>query len=824
MASPALLHFLPRFGAAAAAASFLSLAGCQLGSSDPDTVLPVSGTFPVKGLAQNVSVRRNTLGMPLIESSSYHDALFTLGYVHAGDRLSQMLGMRLLAQGRLSEMAGADALEVDRLMRSVNLKQNASDLYDAASPRLKRFFDVYARGVNAYLFRYRDKLPADIASSGYKPEYWKPEDSALIFSLLNFSLSVNLQEELSALVLAQQVGADKLAWLLPTYPDEELPFAEADKLKGLNLNNQVTGLNDLNKVALQLSDLNMLGVAASSNWAIAPQRSRNGKSLLASDMQLPAGLNSAWSFVQIRAPKYQVSGVSIAGLPLVLSGFNGKLAWSMSNVKGDNQDLFLEKIKREGNRVSYMADGKWLLATAHQETFLVRGGSPLRETVYETRHGALLNAGATPLGNGLSLALQVPSFKDDKSLDAFFDLSRAPNVEKAFDTTREIRAITLNMVFADASNIGWQVTGRFPNRREGQGLLPSPGWDGQYDWDGFADSMLHPYDQDPRQGWLAAANQRMIPKGYGMQLSNSWGYPERAERIAELANGSKQDLRSTIAMQYDQTTTFAAKLKIMLQAPGMSKPLKQAIDALPEADRNKAREAFTRLMAFDGKLSAGSADAAIYELFLQESAKQIFLDELGPETSLAWQALVANASSSYSPQADHLLGRDDSPYWDDVKTPQKEDKPAILARSLAAAITSGDSLLGSDHKAWQWGKLHRDNWVSTNPLAKQLGGGDFNRSATSAGGDHTTLNVSGFEWGKGFDARMAPGLRMIVDFSLVEPMTGMISTGQSGNPASPYYANSIEQWQKAQYMSIPVQQQNYEKGYGKQRLTLTPGK
>lgn len=824
MASPALRHFLPRFGAAAAAASFLSLAGCQLGGGDPETVLPASGTFPLKGLAQNVSVRRNNMGMPLIESSTYHDALFTLGYVHAGDRIGQMLGMRLLAQGRLSEVAGADALEVDRLMRSVNLKRNASDLYNAASPRLKRFFDVYARGVNAYLFRYRDKLPADVARAGYTPEYWKPEDSALIFSLLNFSLSVNLQEELSALVLAQKVGADKLAWLLPTYPDEELPFAEADKLKGLNLSNQVTGLSDLNRITLQLSDLNMLGVAASSNWAIAPQRSRSGKSLLASDMQLPAGLNSAWSFVQIRAPKYQVSGASIAGLPLVLSGFNGKLAWSMSNVKGDNQDLFLEKIKREGNRVSYMADGKWVPAASHQETFLVKGGSPIRETVYETRHGALLNASATQPGNGLSLALQVPDFKDDKSLDAFFDLSRAPNVEKAFDTSREIRAITLNMVFADASNIGWQVTGRFPNRREGQGLLPSPGWDGKYDWDGFADSMLHPYDQDPRQGWLAAANQRTIPKGYGMQLSNSWGYPERAERIAELANSGKQDLRSTVAMQYDQTTTFAAKLKTMFQAPGMSKPLKQAIDALPEADRNNAREAFTRLMAFDGKLSATSADAALYELFLQESAKQIFLDELGPETSPAWQALVANASSSYSPQADHLLGRDDSPYWDDVKTPQKEDKPAILARSLAAAVTRGDSLLGSDHKAWQWGKLHRDNWTSANPLARQLGGGEFNRSASAAGGDHTTLNVSGFEWGKGFDARVAPSLRMIVDFSLVEPMTGMINTGQSGNPASPYYANSIEPWQKGQYMSIPLQQQNYEKGYGKQRLTLTPGK
>jgi acyl-homoserine-lactone acylase len=808
MASPAFPDFLPRFGVAAAAvAGFLSLAGCQLGGGDNDTLLPSAGTVPIKGLAQNVSVRRNMLGMPLIESSSYHDALFTMGYVHAGDRISQMLGMRLLAQGRLSEMAGADALEVDRLMRSVNLKQNASELYNAASPRLKRFFEVYARGVNAYLFRYRDKLPADVASTGYRPEYWKPEDSALIFSLLNFSLSVNLQEELSSLVLAQKVGADKLAWLLPTYPDEALPFAEADKLKGLNLTNQVAGLGDLNKVALQLTDLNMLGAAASSNWAIAPQRSRSGKSLLAADMQLPAGNTSAWSFVQIHAPKYQVSGVSIAGLPLVLSGFNGKLAWSMSSVKGDNQDLFLEKIKRENNRLMYMADGKWQPALAHEETFLIRGGRPVRETFYATRHGALLNTGATALGNGLGLALQSPDFKDDKSLDAFFDLSRAPKVERAFDTSREIRAITLNMVFADASNIGWQVTGRFPNRRDGQGLLPSPGWDAQYDWDGFADPMLHPYDQDPRQGWLATANQRTIPKGYGMQLSNSWAGPERAERIAELANAVKQDTRSTIAMQYDQTTTFAARLKTMFEAPGMAKPLRQAIDALPDAERGKAREALARLMAFDGKLSSGSADAALYELFLQESARQIFLDELGPQDSPAWAALVANAGTSYSAQADHLLGRDDSPFWDDIKTPSQEDKPTILARSLAAAITQGESLLGADHKSWQWGALHRDK-----------------ATRTAIGGDHSTLNVAGYAWGNNLEARTAPGLRMIVDFSLVEPMMGLISSGQSGNPASPHFSNSVEPWLKAQYMSIPLQQQNYEKGYGKQRLTLTPGK
>jgi len=817
MASPAFSFSLKQCGVAAAMAGLLGLTGCQTWNSQ-DSLPPTSGVQPIKGLAQNVSVRRNSLGMPLIESNTFHDALFTLGYVHASDRITQMVTLRLLAEGRLAEINGPDALDTDRFMRAVNLKKSAGELYNASSPRLKRFFEVYARGVNAYLFRYRDKLPPDLASSGYRPEYWKPEDSALIFCLLNFNLSANLQQEISSLVLAQKVGVDKLAWLTPAAPDEPLPLAEAEKLKGIALS-QVAGLGALNKAAEQVAALNILGSGTSTNWAIGPQRARSGKSLLAADLQQPTSAPAAWNYVQIYAPKYRAAGTSIAGLPMLLSGFNGKVAWSMAAVPGDNQDLFLEKLKRQGNALYYEADGKWLPAIVRNETYFIKGQRSIRETVFETRHGPLLNSAldnTAPTG-GYGLALQTASFKDDKSLDAFFDLSRAQSAEKASDASREIRAIALNMVFADASHIGWQVTGRFPNRREGEGLLPSPGWDSRFDWDGYADAMLHPYDQDPGQGWLGTANQRTAARGYGMQLSNAWYYPERGERLAELAAAGKQDGRSTIAMQYDQSTTFANKLKKMFEAPGMAGPLKQAIDALPEAERGKAREALSRLMAFDGRLSATSADAALYELFLQESMKQIFLDKLGPENGPVWQTFLANGKLSYSAQADHLLGREDSPFWDDSRTPQKEDKPAILARSLAAAISAGDSLLGSDHKAWQWGTLHRYSWKN--------GAGQVIRGPIQAGGDHTTLNTSAYAWGGGnFDVTQVPGVRMIVDFGQIEPMSGQQSPGQSGNPASPSYASGIDGWLKAQYVSFPMQQQNFDKAYGTTRLTLTPGK
>lgn len=816
MASPASISLIPRLGVAAAVASVLGLSGCQTWNAQ-DTVPPTSGVQPLKGLAQNVSVRRNATGMPLIESNSFHDALFTLGYVHASDRITQMVTLRLLAQGRLAEMSGAERLDVDRYMRAVNLKKNADELYKASSPRLKRFFEVYARGVNAYLFRYRDKLPSDLAATGYKPEYWKPEDSALMFCLLNFSQSANLPEEIASLVLTQTVTNDKLAWLNPSYPDEPLPVAEADKLQGLRLNGQIPGLNEISKATSQLAELNLLSAASSSNWAIAPQRSRSGKSLLASDSHGPLGMPGLWSPVQIRAPKYQAAGVSVAGIPMILAGFNGKVAWSMTSVLGDNQDLFLEKIRRQGNSLSYEVNGKWQPAIVRNETYFIKGQRPIREAVFETRHGPLLNSAQGPaMANGFGLALQTPNLSDDKTLDAFFDLSRAQNVEKASDASREIRAMAVNLVFADASHIGWQVTGRYPNRREGEGLLPSPGWDGRYDWDGYADPMLHPYDQDPAQGWLGTANQRVIPHGYGMQLSNSWAAPERGERMAELAGAGKHDTRSLTAMQYDQGTTFAAKLKKVFEAPGMAQPLKQAIEALPVADRAKAHEAYTRLMAFDGRLSPTSTDAAIYELFLQESMKQIFLDELGPDSSPAWQALVANGQLSYSAQADHLLGREDSPFWDDVRTPQKEDKAVILARSLAATIGAGESQLGGDHKAWQWGKLHRYAWKNST--------GQIVRGPLPAGGDSTTLNTAAFAGGQDFNTTLAPAMRFIVDFGQPEPLMIQDGAGQSGNPVSPNYANGIDPWIKGQYQSLPLQSQNFDRAYGKTRLTLVPGK
>lgn len=178
---------VPAMCAAVLLSALGSLSGCQLLEfGTAKKALPESGVLRVQGIAQSSHIAKNAAGMPLLEAANFHDLLFTLGYSHASDRLSQMLQLRLLAQGRLAELHGPEMLNVDRLMRSINLQAEAQDLYKNAPKNLQSYFEIYARGINAYLYQMRDNLPPELAQANYKPDYWKAEDSALLFSLFSF--------------------------------------------------------------------------------------------------------------------------------------------------------------------------------------------------------------------------------------------------------------------------------------------------------------------------------------------------------------------------------------------------------------------------------------------------------------------------------------------------------------------------------------------------------------------------------------------------------------------------------------------------------------
>jgi len=798
----------------------------------------LQGTVILDGLKDKVTVSRDDYGIPLVEAQNMEDMAMAVGYVHASDRLTQMIGMKLLSQGRLAEMAGPSVLALDIYMRSVNPASTAEILYKNVSAANRRLLQCYSDGVNAYLKSHQNRLPPGLALSGYKPEPWEPVDSVRVFTLLSLGLSFNFAEEIAILNVAQAIGAKKTAWLSPIYPDESLAFDEAAKLGEINLKMAEAGIRELAELHPILHSLGLGGIAASNNWAISRERTSGKASIFSNDMHLPLSMPSVWNLLHVRCGSYDAAGVSIAGAPVIIAGYNGRVAWGMTMVMADNQDVFLEQIKLVEGRLHYLHKGKWLPVSERREVFRSKGGERKNISIYETLHGTLMSealrgeplhliqAMPVDIPYGIALCRAKPDGNDD-SMNAFFQLGFSGSVDEAIAAAKRIRSIPLNMMFADKENIAWQVTGNYPLRAGGRGLAPSPGWTGRYDWTGFLDSSALPYQKNPPQGFLGTANHRTVPKDYPHILSSSWYWPERAERIEQMVLATHQHTAETsMAMQLDTFSLFVSKLRNdVLTGPFAAEIMKESESWQDEKRVSRMRLALEMLRNFRGDMKADSAEAALLGSFLDAVTKNIFLDELGPMDSRAWKSFVILNSESYNATCDHLLVRgNESPFWDDIATPEKETKAGIVARSLADAVLFLESTCAEKPQQWKWGNLHTGTWETDSfQMAKHLGWMErtalkslwsyFNRGPYPAEGDMFTLNVSMYMMGGDFQAWIIPSMRMVVDFSRKEPMMAVNSSGQSDNPSSPYYDDGVEAWREGRYLPFPFQEENIRAHY-----------
>jgi len=813
------------------------ISGCTsfINSKFKDTLPPMEGVQTVPGLSDKVTVKRDNMGIPFIEAGNIDDLLFAMGYVSSYDRFSQMEGFRLLGQGRISEMAGGATLDMDIYMRALNLNRVAEILYDSASPDLKHKLDRYSDGVNAYLANA--PLSMSLKMSGHKPEQWKPIDSVYVFVVLTLGLSENLHQEIDILNVAQKVGVDKLAWLFPIYPDEPLPFEEMEKLKGVDLTTAAQDIERLFTVSGEVNRILVPAAAASNNWVVSGSRTKSGKPIFANDTHLPLSMPSLWMMMHVKCPEIQGAGIGIAGVPGIVAGYNGNVAYGMTMVMADNQDLFLEKLKQEPDGLYYLYKDQWLKATSRQEIFHIKGQKDVTRTIYETRHGVLLNGILNdephpdllvpqPVKQSMGIALSWSGYEPDRTMDIFFKMMLSKSADEAFMYTKEQTSIIpLNMVMADKNDIAWQVTGRYPLRKKGRGLCPSPGWTGDYDWNGYLDPLLHPSSKNPEKGYIGTANNRTVPIDFPYILSSSWYYPDRAERIDQMMKGKdKYTVEDAKAMQLDIYSPFVEVIKAALLDEATLGEMKATWKNSEK--REAAEKALAILRNFDGNMRADSAGAAFCGIFMSSLSGNLFADELGGPDSVAYKSLKETYLMGYSALHDHLTERcKNSPFW-------RGKRSQILAKTVLDTVDVLEKRCGKDPKTWQWGALHTYYWKTDGTkLADYMGfvekesmkylSGYFDRGPYPASGDHTTLNVAAYHPGTDYDVWLIPEMRIIADFGSDEPLIGINSTGQSDNPASPYYDDGITAWREGRYKEFPFKEENINKLYTK-TLTLLP--
>lgn len=825
---------------------FMMISGCApvLNTAFKKALPPIEGEQIVPGLSEKVTVKRDDLGIPMIEASNMDDLIFAMGYVSAYDRFTQMEGFRLVGKGRLSELIGKATLEMDIYLRALNLDQAAQTLYHSTSPELRRILQVYSNGVNAYLAKA--PLPMTIKIAGHKPEKWQPIDSIYVFLVLTLGLGQNLHEEINMLNIAQVVDPDIMAWLFPIYPDEPLPFEEMKKLKGIDLTSAAQEIEQLSKIANLTNKLFIPAAAASNNWVVSGKLTKSGKPILANDTHLPLSMPSIWHMMHLKCPEIEGAGIAIAGVPGIIAGYNGHMAVGMTMVMADNQDLFIEKLQQKDDGLYYLYEDQWIKAKSREETFRVKGQkNAVTRTFHETKNGVLLNNALTdeprhvlvpmPLNQSLGIALRWAGNEPDKTMDAFFNVMRAKSVDDILKfTAHDTSVIPLNLVMADKNDIAWQATGRFPLRKKGRGLAPSPGWTGEYGWKGYLDPSQHPSSKNPEKGYIGTANNRTVPADFPHILSSSWYYPDRAERIDQMIREAKgYTVENAKAMQLDVYSPFVNVIKSALLEDDTLRNMISDWKALGKLQ--DAQKAMELLKNFDGNMRVDSAGAAFSGAFLYSLSDNLFADELGGRESQAYQSLLETFLLAYSALHDHLTERGkQSPFWDNVTTPEKEARHQILAKTVLDAINILEKKCGKDPEKWQWGKLHTCHWKTdatlfsdymdfTDKTGMKLLGGYFDRGPYPASGDHTTLNVSAYYPGKHFDVWLIPAMRIIADFGSDEPLIGINSTGQSDNPSSPHYDDGITAFREGRYQNFPFKEENVKKQYTK-TLTLMPPK
>lgn len=745
------------------------------------TLPQTSGVVKVSGVDGAIDIVRDQDGVPHIFATTDHDAYFGLGYVHAQDRMWQLEMNRRIGSGRLSEILGDATLSIDKFQRTMGYRRVAATTFRALSGEAKMALEAYAAGVNAWIGEGH-LLPIEFQLLGVKPEPWSPLDSIVWEKMMAWNLGGDYDMELLRQQLSNALGPERAAQLLPAYPTDGIDILPTTQV-------QPAVATALFAIDNQLqADFGLGGLAIGSNdWVVAGSRTETGKPMLADDPHLGASIPSIWYLAELQGDRLHVIGATLPGMTAVVIGHNDHISWGVTNVGPDVQDLYIERTNPDNpNQVE--VNGAWQNMQITEEQIVVKGqAEPIRWAARATRHGPLIS---DVQGVDSPMALRWTALlPDDTTLDAFLGINYATNWDEFKAAMKLFIVPSQNFVYADVEgNIGYFAPGLIPIREQGQGMLPVPGWNNDYDWIGWIPFDKLPQALNPPAGYIATANNRVVDEGYPYMLSNDWAPPYRAQRIAQLieqmsSNGEKISLDEMAAIQADQSSAQVAELLPFLRT------------VAPANERQRA--ALDSLQQWDGVLGRSSVAATIYEAWMMSFERALVEDDLN-------SSLYAELASRSHPTflnnilTDAALG---SIWCDNIKSVTAETCTDTAQQALETALTDLESRLGASMSGWQWEKVHITQYPH-NPFSQVSYLRWLFHRTIGNGGDRYTVNVAPVNLDQAFNQTHVPSYRHLVDMADLSRSRFMTTTGQSGNVISRHYADFITRHRDVQYMAM----------------------
>ncbi|MBM4466586.1 MAG: penicillin acylase family protein [Chloroflexi bacterium] len=750
----------------------------------------INGTIKVAGLQSQVEVYRDSWGIPHIYASNPHDLFFTQGYVHAQDRFWQMEFWRRIGSGRLAEILGESALDSDRFIRTVGWHRTAAQELELLDDEARAVLEAYAEGVNAYVSTHRGRLGLEFTILGltgvkFDPEPWTPLNTLTWAKVMAWDLGGNMSDELLRAHVAARLGTPTVNAVVPPYPDD-YPVIVPHPLAGATL-------EALPEAAFETHVLGMGDDLGSNSWVVAGSHTETGMPLLANDPHLGIQMPSIWYEIGLHCDPvgpgcpYNVVGASFASAPGVIIGHNDHIAWGVTNLGPDVQDLFIERVHHE-NPNQYEYQGQWLDMEIVREEIRVAGEEePVVVNARLTRHGPIINdvVGGTEDDWAFGwqpLALSWTALQPGTLMRSVLLLGKATNWEEFREALSYWDVPSQNFVYADVEgNIGYQAPGRIPIRASGNGSMPAPGWTGEYEWVDYVPFDELPRAFNPPEGYIVTANNAVVGSDFPYFLGMDWAPGYRARRIVELiVANSSLSLADMQVMHGDSSPVYAQDILPYLLALSNDEP--------------RLAEALDLLRAWDGRAARDSAGAALFEAFRLHLTDLTFGDELGEQ-------LLRRARSTAGVALVALLADETSPWFDDVTTPRVETRDEVLLQALEEAVEELTETLGRNMNRWRWGDLHTATFENQSLGQSGIGVVEaiFNRGPVPVDGTIATVNNTSYSPNHPYGVTVVPSYRQIVDLGDFTRSVSMHTTGQSGHPYHRHYGDMIDPWRNIEY-------------------------
>ena len=727
----------------------------------------------LNGLKGNVEIRFDDQMIPHIFADNDHDLFFAQGYVTAKDRLWQMDFQTRFASGRLSEVIGEKAIDLDKYQRRMGMVYGAENMVKAMQkdPEMLAIMNAYAEGINAYIASLKPgDYPIEFKILNYKPEEWKIINSALLLKLMSATLSGGSNEFYMNNIL-NEYGPEVVKNLFPDYPYREDPiipvgtkwnFKPVEIPQKPALLTSADGQNIITKEKVE-------GIG-SNNWAVSGSRSATGSPMLANDPHLELSLPSIWYQIQLAGGDANVYGVSLPGSPGVIIGFNKDVAWGVTNVDADVLDWYKIQFKDKSLK-EYWYNNTWNKVNRRIETISIRGGGTVTDTVYYTHHGPVVylegqkpanfaKVENIPTGHALRWVAHDPS----NEFRAIYQLNRSRNYDDYRKAITFFSAPAQNFIFASAEDdIAITPNGYFPLKYPNQGKFILDGSLPVNDWHGRIPAEHNPTVKNPTRGFVSSANQSSTDQTYPYYINWEFAAYERGHRInnrlAVMSNVTVDSMRN---LQNDNYSILAENIRQNL------------VSAVNQDKLNASQKEALRIVStWNNSYDPGEIGASIFEIWRKLVEKNIWDDEFTKEG-------VPMRYPSRDRMVEMLLNEPDARWFDDIHTSQKETRSDIIQRSFLATVDSMQNKHGSISDKWQWGKVKGSHV----PHLAKIGG--FGSSFINNGGSKSSVNA--------MSETNGPSWRMVVQLGENVKGYGVFPGGESGNPGSFYYDDMINTW------------------------------